>query len=117
MTKKITRKNFLAGMRKAVEDRGEGYIYPEDEMFNDGCQYKREDGSPSCIIGYVLNYIDPKLVPERGDPIKASEVLAALGVEDDYLIDAATTAQSLQDNQLPWGAALARFEKSLGVQK
>lgn len=120
-TTEITRENFTAAITKAVEARGQDYHYPfEEKLFSEqgpefgaSCQYKREDGSPSCIIGYALHLINPELVPERGEPIAASDLLNRLGVVDSYLMKAAEAAQYDQDNGTSWGRALQTFNLTL----
>ena len=131
----ITRENFLAAMRKAVEMRGEDYVYPSLEgdpsLRGDAgeCLYSK-DGQPQCIIGMALYLIDPALMPTNveddelalnwdGDrhlyclDMDAATVLRRRGVEDRGLLDAAEHAQSLQDNGRRWGEALEEFENAL----
>ena len=132
----ITRENFLAAMRKAVEKRGEDYVYPsleEDPSLrgNAGeCLYSK-DGQPQCIIGMALYLIDPALMPTNVDKdelalnwagdehryphldMDAHPVLRRRGVTDRGLLDAAAAAQSLQDSGHRWGEALEVFENGL----
>lgn len=109
-TTTITRENFTAAIIQAVAERGEDYVYPEDDKIMDACQYKTENGEPSCIIGLALHLIDPILVPERGSVAGARDILRDIGVTDAALLDAATDAQSVQDNFSPWGYALTAYK-------
>ena len=132
----ITRENFLAAMRQAVEMRGEDYVYPSKEeapsLRGDAgeCLYSK-DGQPQCIIGMALYLINPALMPTNVDKdelalnwagddhhypnldMDANAVLRRRGVTDRDLLDAAVIAQSHQDEGHRWGKALEVFETVL----
>lgn len=132
----ITRENFLAAMRQAVEMRGEDYVYPSREEAPSlrgeagECLYSK-DGQPQCIIGMALYLIDPALMPTNIEKdelalnwafdehryhhldMDANPVLRRRGVADRGLLDAAVAAQFRQDEGHRWGKALEVFENVL----
>ena len=113
----ITRENFTAAMERAVTERGEDFVYPEEWRTADGlgaCKYSLGDGTPACIIGLALWYIDPGLVPDSSEFGGANAVLSELGVEDPILEVAARAAQINQDSRRTWGDALAAYKAELG---
>ena len=100
-------------LERAVEERGADYIY-EREVAN-VCTYV-SDGAPSCLVGHVINYVAPELMPS----IAAWEITTASGTgvgelvqEFDSLeispraLQLLATAQQAQDDGASWGRALA----------
>lgn len=107
---KLTVKNVLEALDRAVEKKGADYVYPWEE----GCTYADGDGNPSCIVGYVLADLDPNLFEE----FKESEHLDGgfgIGSADGYtrnrptverpIIDVLAVAQRAQDTGFTWGVA------------
>lgn len=104
----------LALLGRAVNEMGEDYVYPVyDEGF---CKYFREDGSPSCIVGFVLDYKGISI--EHYATLNAEEVneLRAGGVIDltDKAIAVLEAAQRTQDHSGTWGDALAEATRVAG---
>ena len=104
-------------LQKAVEERGEDYVYPvewktassADAAVMTLCMYVQPDGSgPACIAGYVMHEYGASL-----DFLKKHEGETTpnpgreLGVDTMSLI-LLFDAQGVQDQGLPWGQALAR---------
>lgn len=115
-----TDRKFIQGMRDAVAERGEDFVYPtpdEDPAWYDGgaCVYALEDGTPACIVGLAIAKSGIGQVPERGAASEASIVLVRMGVSTEVR-DSADRAQSAQDQGDPWGEVLARFIRELGYK-
>ena len=110
----ITRENFTASLERAVAERGEDFVYPEAWMTSaNACQYSLRDGTPACIIGLALSYIDPGIVPGSGEFGSSDAGMEELGVEDDVLIIAARAAQIRQDRGYTWGRSLDAYKAVL----
>lgn len=123
--RKVSYKQFMEAMEAAVAERGEDYIYPkfegEADDYHDSnglCRYSLEDGTPACIIGEVLNRLNPEWLPPHDLIRGATSVLSDIGPEAFYrrdygrIVTAATEAQSSQDRGNTWGDALrtARYK-------
>lgn len=124
MSTTYTDEQFIAAIRKAVEIRGEDYVYPSKEEHPEyyigigaspSCRYQLDDGTPACIVGLALHQIDPGLVPEPGSTTLAGGVLRQIGFSR-KVSEAATTAQLMQDDDASWGSALEAFEDEIGVR-
>lgn len=63
MTRIIEAREALELLARAVKEKGADYVYPN---VGNGCTYVR-DGLPSCIVGHVVNYIDPEIIPVIGE--------------------------------------------------
>lgn len=101
-------------LKRAVEEKGADYVYPEDEKWADGmCRYFRPDGAPLCIVGHVLHYLGVTRVTEgRG----AAAALLGAGVTTVPTTHwALQEAQCCQDGGGTWGEALAAFEEAAGL--
>ena len=113
---KFTDEEFEAALERAVQERGEDYVYPQrnkdkwvDEYHNQagGCVYSTPDGTPACIIGLALSYLDPSLVPDYNDTNAARDVLP--GIVSSVAATAAQYAQDVQDGGDTWGVALETY--------
>ena len=96
---------------RAVAEKGEDYIYPEDEKDGDDgemCRYFY-DGRPSCIIGHVLSYLG---IDEAVEGAGAEVALDGLGFSYEEL-RAADEAQTAQDEGCAWGQALISYDRAL----
>lgn len=125
----ITRENFRAALQKAVEDRGEGWVYPDNAEWRApnhigetyACLYVKADGLPACLIGYAVHAIDPEgfahKMGGREKPliVRADQFLHLFGVKDEGLMGAAMDAQDAQDQGYSWGEAVAKFDRTMGV--
>lgn len=107
---------FIDGIRKAVADKGEDYVYP-NELREDGdpegaCRYT-VDGKGACIVGVAIENAVGTPYPENNRNFMAATVLRG-----DYgllwdLAGAFGVAQVMQDGGTPWGHALVAFEEEL----
>lgn len=70
-------------LKKAIADKGDGYVYPR--AMTEGCVYVI-GGQPSCIVGHVIGYEMPKLIPiiEVWERKEAEHVYVDDGYEPDY---------------------------------
>ena len=109
----LTPEQFSGLLKQAVDKRGEDYVYPYHHKQSDGaCRY-RYRGRPSCIIGEVIHAIDPTARPEEGTA--ASEVLVKLGVNYTSVLEAADSAQLVQDSYASWGEAYDAAVKEIAA--
>jgi hypothetical protein len=109
-------------LNKAIETKGEDYVYPKYEV---GCTYTdREDGAvaPSCIVGWVIDAIDhealervAKYEESEGESFSVPELVDHAGLEfdNDRLADALQAAQSVQDQGAPWAYAKLAYTRVL----
>lgn len=139
-TENFTWDNVIAAMRKAVETKGEDYVYPMG-----GCTYSNPDGSPSCIVGHVLADVTPKTYDaihkeenstgvgqffflvaggsythrdsEGNETPVCGEIHAPTPTETELLRAALDAAQQVQDGGEPWGEAYDRFLAVLGLDR
>lgn len=111
----ITLDEMRTAIKRAVEERGEDYIYPEewkksspDILYGEDyqCQYRNEDGSPSCIIGLAVSYINPNIILKE---FTCAHLALRDMAEDDAGLYA-TIAQAGQDQGNTWGEAYKAAE-------
>lgn len=99
----ITEQEMIAALEKAVEERGDKYIYPDKLKTHDGfCRYRLDDGTPGCIVGLAMSYLSPQTNLEEGKSV----FYTLAQVADDYAIWVASRAQRKQDRGHTWGEAL-----------
>lgn len=107
--KLITLDEMRDAIKRAVAERGKSYVYPgasSDSEKGVECRYRFEDGTPGCIVGLAVSYVDPKLtLPERKNAEYALE-----GVAEFTAITYALKAQDAQDIGRTWGDALSVAE-------
>jgi hypothetical protein len=100
----------LTLLRNAVEEKGKEYIYPDWEG---DCHYFEGDGTPSCIVGYVLaakGVTKADLVDDQNE-----DSVHELGITADEKTETLLMGvQRWQDVGIPWGTAL---QKALGAIK
>ena len=105
-TVSLTYDQALEGLQKAVQDRGEGFVYQEAyPEHRDACYYFETDGQPACIVGHVLHqngYDGPDPV---GDVHRVREVGVLACDEEAALL--LGYAQTFQDRGSSWGEAVA----------
>ena len=112
-----TDEDFIAAMRKAVAERGEDFVYPDEwrEASEDreSCMYVHK-GKPACLIGLAVYIATGKLVPDDLEGSTAGFVVRSCvpGVSD-VVGRAAFKAQAAQDVGETWGQALKEFEEAL----
>lgn len=103
----------------AVEEKGEGYIYPDSEKdAGSMCLYLTYDEAnnptgPSCIVGNVLLRlgVDPATLKDY-EGQDGEDVAEAFGI-DNRVAQALYSAQGAQDTGSTWGEARAEFEREL----
>ena len=112
-----TDEDFIAAMRKAVAERGEDFVYPDEwrkaSEDKQSCLYVHED-KPACLIGLAVYIATGKLVPDGYEGSIAGVVVKSCvpGVSD-IVVHAAFKAQAAQDVGETWGQALKEFEEAL----
>jgi hypothetical protein len=110
----ITYDMALEALNAAVEEKGADYVYEGEGTF---CAYVAS-GEPSCIVGNALHRLGvsiPTLVKMDkcaigGSVITSRKVLDVLEDSgftlDGDVITLLSTAQTLQDDEVPWGEAV-----------
>lgn len=110
----ITFDMALEALNAAVDEKGDDYVYQGEGTF---CAYVASD-EPSCIVGNALHRLGvsiPTLVKMDKCAIggavitsrKVLEVLEDSGFTlDDDAVILLSTAQTLQDDEVPWGKAV-----------
>lgn len=118
MAKVIDREEAVALLHRALELKGENYVY--NEGFS--CQYER-NGGPSCIVGYALHFAgvstDALSDLDAHDDTQI-DMLAVEGTLEDVTgvkltpdaLKVFTRAQEEQDRKVPWGKAVAKAQEA-----
>ena len=110
----LTAETALELLERAVQEKGPDYVYPKsDTQDEDGdgdyvCLYRNADGSPSCIVGHVFNYLG--VLPKVGEGRSARQAVMDLGLVTgkwNPTSEILQTAQRDQDAGATWGEALA----------
>lgn len=108
---------FIQGMKDAVAERGEHYIYPgipgsleDNDYWNRGsCVYSTPSGEAACIVGLAIDKSGIGKRPAYDAPAaEASAVLNGMGISSPVYA-AADHAQGRQDEGQEWGAVLDAF--------
>jgi len=125
---RLTYDQVVASLKRAVQIMGEDYVYASPEGVVLGCRYYTQAGSPSCIVGYVLE--DAGMKPFGLDDVSnkssVSDLVTGWCARDQaryfeledfdrragYLYDSRTynllaAVQRYQDRKCPWGKAVA----------
>lgn len=127
--KTIGKSEALALLKRAVDEKGEDYVYvtPSGERAGNGasCLYFHDE-QPGCIVGHALHYVGIKredLIFE--DKYGLNDLNVETGINEPHLVgllrdcnveftDEAhailTRAQSEQDSGTPWGPVLGQIE-------
>jgi len=126
--KNMTYGEVLAILNEAVAERGADWVYPNaqdcptcnlgletcDWHCSEGCRYFTPQKEPCCIVGYFIDKtVDTsKLDTTDLEGERAIEVLKKLEMWeelslDDRSWDLLQIAQEKQDNDTPWGRAVA----------
>lgn len=114
---RFTLEQVLQAAREAVEEKGDGYVYSDEY---EDCKYA-VDGMPACIVGHVVNRLDPAMfthLATREEDSHSSEIVHNL--RSRFWLDqnfwsrdaefALGIAQKKQDVGETWGTALAAAE-------
>lgn len=107
----------IEGMRLAVQEKGEGYVYekPYDpECDCETCLYFLDD-VPSCLVGHGLAHagVSAELLSSKWlSKENAFHVLRTLteGKGDSNLIDRVQEVQRRQDSGDTWGEAIKHLD-------
>jgi hypothetical protein len=100
----------LALLERAVQEKGEDYVYPLSDKRDGICRYA-VDYEPSCIVGHVLFYLGKLDAAIEG--ASAHTVLHDLATDEaKYLL---LVVQRAQDAGKPWGQALGEAKARQGV--
>jgi hypothetical protein len=101
---KIKDYDVLSTIRGVVSEMGRDYVY---QKVDGACVYETKDGEPSCIVGHVLARLTPDFKLFDGSVVfhDNRDALRARGYSD-KAIAMLQIAQSMQDHEHPWGAAL-----------
>jgi hypothetical protein len=114
----ITVEQAREGLRKALEEKGEDYVYPH-ALTGENCVYAEPDGSPSCLVGHAIYYIDREafnaLAAEEAEhwdeEMDGLPITSVRSIDiDKSALRALAEAQDIQDTKGTWGAAFKGFE-------
>lgn len=116
----FTKKDVLQAMSEVVAEVGEDRVYQIPKgAYN--CVYT-DNGEPSCLIGHVINKLDPEAFRELRRADAAYTGIAALALQEGgYLpqkfwtksaMAVASSAQRAQDQGNTWGEALGQAKSS-----
>jgi len=114
----ITLEEMRGAIKRAVEERGEGFVYEHkpwpDSPNNIGCHYNHPvTGEPDCLIGLAYSYLRPNhRLPSQGSApyvLQCEATASACGY--------AQIAQIKQDDGETWGEALAAAEAWLAERE
>lgn len=115
MTIDITYDKALEALNAAVAERGADFVYPDEER-HEGvtCQYRKPDGTGSCIVGMalILLGVPAEEIPAWGTPGQSSfDLLWELRERGIITFDRAASdlfseVQDRQDCGTPWGQAV-----------
>lgn len=115
MTIELTYELADALLQRAVDERGEDFIYPEEWKTERGqCQYA-VNGEPACIVGLALSYAGVDVESLPNDPVDEL-------VGDDFIVDDQRTwdllahAQLSQDDGWSWGKSLAHARERVALR-
>lgn len=113
----FTREQFTEAMEKAVAERGEDFVYPDEWQNAYGfCQYYIEGIGAACLIGKALENLgfDVRSLENNGAITILEEVFK---ITDRGLIVAAQRAQTMQDWGQSWGDALMEYKDVLASSR
>lgn len=123
----VTAKEFIDAMKKAVEERGADFVYPQEwlrtQRLDDVCLYFIEDENgvkqSACIIGKALEIATGTVYTGPND--SAGDVLQHFIDPSDpnrkALLRAAESAQTAQDLGIAWGEVLEDFLSNFEEQQ
>lgn len=102
----LTFERALFELGAAVNQRGEGFVYPDDWKTDDDlCQYVI-DGHPACIVGVVLDRIGADVGQLEGRYAEPRTAALYCDVQmDDDAANLLWFAQDAQDKGFTWGQA------------
>lgn len=114
----ITDDKIIETLIEIIEEKGPGYVYPDEEKFvpfGGGCRYTTDEGGPSCIVGQLIYRLSPgefrKLHAYEvafGTPVEVASLWDEVGVRvpgSRRIMGLLRELQKLQDDGEPWGAA------------
>lgn len=130
MTSKFNRDDVLTTLASIVDKYGAEHVY---EHAMSTCRYSNADGTPSCIVGHIIYWLEPEVFEriheyewrngsDDGPESCAVRYLGENGLELDYeneseaefLVEALTQGQRAQDFGKTWGEAEDAIRATLG---
>lgn len=119
-----TNEQINEAIKAALAEKGEDYVYERvGEGAKQGCYYA-VDGAPSCLVGNVLNRLDPEMFAQVIEYETDTPEYQDTGFEDvaEYLrlpfhedqVAALKDAQVKQDQGKTWGEAAQKYAEKLG---
>lgn len=114
MMEALTYKEAVELLDRAVAERGEDYVYPDEERtWVEDCRYFF-DGHPSCIIGHVLAYKGIGAEQARDcEGTDAGVVISKFFEPETDVKLLFLRAQGMQDRRYPWGHAVFSAKRSV----
>lgn len=124
----IGKEQAIALLKRAVEEKGEDFVYaPNANSTDKSCTYEA-GGQPSCIVGYALSYVGVPVEKLAAlDNADDTHQIFATGIkflsEDGVLEEIAgvtltpqaqdilTKAQAYQDDGESWGGSVRAAEE------
>lgn len=112
----FTDKQVMTALEDSLRERGADYVYQKAP--NGECVYSR-DGAPSCLVGLVVHKLDPEAFQEmayreyQGSGVymsPADEVLPKFIEISEKMLAILYSAQTHQDNQLPYRRVAERIK-------
>ena len=119
----FTAEDVMASMERAVKERGADYVYKAPAGVGE-CVYVAPDGTPSCIVGWVVNDLAPgqlsrlKGADEEYGGTAADQLTNGFLPSDFWTERAANLAievQNDQDGYMHWGKAVSRAKERHGL--
>jgi hypothetical protein len=93
-------------LQRAVAEKGDGHIYERHgDSVLPACRYANHDGTPDCIVGHALSYVD-LLSLELDDQGPVTDLKIVHENFTPVAIHALEVAQDGQDCGDTWGEAL-----------
>lgn len=106
---RITYEDVVLGFKRAVEAKGEDYVY---DGVSGACSYfEPVDQTPSCLVGHVLadlGYTAEDLVGYNYSNVTDLVRERVLEVDRNETLVMLRRAQNLQDTGSTWGVAVER---------
>lgn len=104
---------FIRAMGYAVEERGEDFRYRDGFAGAGACFNFDDEGNPACIIGTAYFYAFDGLPSHANQYASAHHLLGRVKGLTPAIVNAAQTAQAVQDSNYTWGHCYEQFVESL----
>jgi hypothetical protein len=113
-TKQFTFDDFTRALHEVVAERP-SYTYPKNKQ----AVYRDEHGRSACLIGVVLDRLDPAMLNSLPGLNGSADMVIGFALEPWFapgdlrrIAYAARKAQIIQDSHLPWDHAEAEFHRA-----